>query len=145
MKYSVSIDINLPRHQVVSLFDNPDNLKYWQPELVSFEHLSGELGKEGATSNLVYKMGDKHVEMIETIVQSALPDIFSATYETKGVWNLVENHFIEMPLDPMKTQWRSDNEFKCSGFLKVMAFLMPSMFKKQSMVYMEQFKAFAEK
>lgn len=45
MKYKLDIIINKPVDEVIKLFDNPDNLKKWQPELVSFEHLSGEEGQ----------------------------------------------------------------------------------------------------
>ncbi|MDO8649005.1 MAG: SRPBCC family protein [Candidatus Peregrinibacteria bacterium] len=41
MKFTHEVTINLPVARVVELADNPDNLKYWQPELVSFEHFTG--------------------------------------------------------------------------------------------------------
>jgi uncharacterized protein YndB with AHSA1/START domain len=40
MKYTCEITIDRPRARVIELFDNPENLKQWQPELVSFEHVS---------------------------------------------------------------------------------------------------------
>ena len=67
MKYTLSTTINLPRSKVIELFDNPDNMSKWQPELQSFEHISGEPGEPGAKSRLKYKMGKREVEMIETI------------------------------------------------------------------------------
>lgn len=142
MKYEVEVDINLSRDTVIRLFDNSDNMKYWQPELVSFEHLSGKPGEVGAKSKLYYKMGKREIEMIETITCRNLPDEFSGTYEAKGVWNHVQNYFIEKGED--KTVWRSVNEFKCSGFLKVMIFFMPGMFKKETCKYLINFKEFAE-
>ena len=57
MKYSNEIIINLPVSRVVELFDSIENLYKWQPELVSFEHLSGEPGMAGAKSKLLYKFG----------------------------------------------------------------------------------------
>lgn len=143
MKYTLDIEIDLPRAKVVELFDNPDNLKKWQPDLVSFEHLSGDPGQVGAKSKLLHKMGKREVEMIETVTSRNLPDEFSGTYEAKGVWNLVENRFVEV--DENKTKWILDTEFKCSGFMRIMALLMPGMFKKQSFKFMQQFKEFAER
>ena len=142
MKYEVDVEINLPRDKVVELFDNSDNMKYWQPGLVSFEHLSGEPGQVGAKSNLHYKMGKREVKMIETITVNDLPLEFSGTYEAKGVWNHVQNYFIEKEDD--KTIWKSVNEFKCSGFLRLMIFFMPGMFKKETCKYLVNFKKFAE-
>jgi len=91
---------------------------------------------------LKYQMGKREIVMIETITVNKLPDEFSGTYEAKGVWNEVQNYFIEV--DENVTKWKSVNEFEFSGFMKVMAFLMPGMFKKESCKYLKNFKAFAE-
>jgi uncharacterized protein YndB with AHSA1/START domain len=142
MKYEHEITIDLPRERVIELFDNPDNMRHWQPGLVSFEHLSGEPGTPGAKSLLKYDMGKRKIEMVETVTKRNLPQEFSGTYETKGVWNQVENFFEEV--DQNTTRWRSVNEFRCSGFMKLMTWLMPGAFKKQSLTFMNDFKKFAE-
>ncbi|MFZ5843881.1 MAG: SRPBCC family protein [Pseudomonadota bacterium] len=142
MKCRLEIDIDLPRERVIALFDDPANLKRWQPELLSFEHLSGEPGQVGAKSRLRYQMGKREVELIETIIERRLPDVFSGSYETKGMWNGIENRFVE--LDNGHTRWIADNEFRGSGLLKLLIWLMPGAFKKQSFKYMQQFKTFAE-
>lgn len=142
MKYTNEVEINLPREKVVELFDNIDNLKHWQPGLLSFEALSGTPGHPGAKSKLKYKMGKKEIEMVETITKRDLPDEFSGTYETKGVWNSVSNKFI--PVGDNKTKIISETEFNFSGFMKVIGFLMPGAFKKESQKFLDRFKAFAE-
>lgn len=142
MKYRLEIDINQPRSKVIELFDDPDNLKHWQPGFISFSHRSGTPGEVGAQSTLRYNMGGSECEMIETITARRLPDEFSGTYETKGVWNKIENRFVE--LGPNQTRWIADNEFRCAGFVKLLGWLMPGMFKKQSRKFMQQFKVFAE-
>jgi carbon monoxide dehydrogenase subunit G len=141
MHYSVTVEIDLPRQRVIELFDNPDNMPHWQPTLLSFQHVSGELGQTGAISELKYQMGKREITMIETITERNLPDVFSATYETKGVWNQVSNHFVEQD---GKTMWTMNTVFKCTGMLRIMAWLMPGMFKKQTTADMLSFKAFAE-
>ena len=143
MQYEIEMDIDLPRARVIELFDSKENLKEWQPDLISFEHQSGEPGEVGAKSKLIYKMGKKEVEMIETITAKNLPDEFSGTYEADGVWNRCENRFIEVGEN--RTRWHFTTEFRLSGFMKLMGFFMPFLFKKQSRQFMEQFKAFAEK
>ena len=142
MKYHNEIEINQPLTRVIELFDNPDNMKYWQPGLESFEHISGTPGQPGAKSRLKYNMGNRKIEMIETITKRNLPDEFSGTYEAKGVHNIISNRFI--PLGDYKTKWLAENEFQFSGFMKLMGWLMPGMFKKQSQKFMEDFKKFAE-
>lgn len=143
MKYEVEIDINLPREKVIELMDNEENLYKWQEGLKSFEHKSGTPGQEGAVSDLVFETKKRKIEMTETITKRNFPDEFWAVYEAKGVWNEVKNTFIVT--SPNTTKWKSENEFKCKGAIAVMAFLMPSAFKKQSLKYMTDFKNFAEK
>lgn len=142
MTYTVDIVINLPRGKVVALFGNPDNMTKWQPDLVSFEHLSGDLGQVGAISKLVYKMGKRDVEMLETITTRDLPSELSRTYEAKGVFNLISNRFEE--IDKNTTKWVAANEFKFSGFMRLMGIFMRGGFPKHTLKMMNQFKNFAE-
>lgn len=142
MKYTNEVIINLPLEKVITLFDSEENLFKWQPELISFEHLSGEKGEVGATSKLKYKMGKREVEMIETITQKKLPDLMDLTYEAKGVWNEMKNSFTE--IESGQTKWVSHSHFEFKGFMKLMGLFMPGMFKKQSQLALDRFKAFAE-
>lgn len=142
MKYTTEIEINLPREKVIDLFDSTENMYKWQPDLISFEHVSGNPVQVGAKSSLKYKMGKREVEMIETITVRNLPDEFSGIYKAKNVWNQQTNKFIEV--DENTTRWTTISEFRCKGFVAVMCLLMPGAFKKQTLKYMKQFKAFAE-
>lgn len=142
MKYENEVMIRLPLEKVVNLFDSEENLFKWQPDLLSFEHVSGDKGEVGAKAKLKYKMGKREIEMIETITVKNLPHEFSGTYEAKGVWNEVKNYFEK--IDDQTTRWRSESYFKFKGFMKIIGFLMPGSFKKQSQKYLDQFKAFAE-
>ena len=94
MKYTLETEIHLPREEVIKLFDNQENCFKWQEGLQSFEHVSGEPGQPGAKSRLVYQMGKRRIEMMETITARNLPDEFRGTYDAKGVHNIVENRFI---------------------------------------------------
>lgn len=142
MKYSREVIINLPRKRVIELFDSSKNLKKWQPTLISYKHLSGIPGKVGAKMQLNYKMGKREVEMVETIVKNELPQAFVATYETKSVWNIVNNKFSEA--SDSTTKWELETEFKCKGMMKLMTAFMPGLFKKETEKNMNQFKTWAE-
>jgi carbon monoxide dehydrogenase subunit G len=142
MKYTSEIIINQPIERVVELFDDPNNLKHWQPGLVSFEAISGTPGQAGAKSKLTYNMNGRHIEMIETITVRNLPAEFSGTYEAKGVYNVVKNFF--SAVDANTTKIVAENEFRFSGFMKLLGWLMPGVFRKQSEQYLKDFKAFAE-
>jgi hypothetical protein len=142
MKYTVSIDLELPRDEVVELFDDSQNMPKWQEGLQSFEPLEGTPGQPGARSKLVYQMGKRRIEMIETITERDLPEVFSGTYDAKGVHNVVRNRFVE--LSPQRTRWESENEFVFQGTMKIVGFLFKGSFPKQSLKYLQDFKAFAE-
>jgi len=142
MKYHNELLIALPRDQVVDLFKDPENLHYWQPELISFEPGFDAHDHNGSQAKLVYKMGFQEVEMLETILDNHLPDYFSVRYEAKGVHNIQDNHF--EALNDHQTRWSADSDFRFSGLMSVFAYFMPQAFQKQSLQYMLQFKQFAE-
>ena len=142
MKFTSEIEINVPVSIIVELFDNADNLTKWMDGLQSFDHLSGVSGQPGAKTKMVFKMGSREIEMIETITVRNLPDEFTATYDADGVINIVKNRFIK--LSESKTKYITENEFQFKGFMKIIALLMPGSFKKQSYKFMEDFKKFAE-
>ena len=142
MRYTLELDIDLPRERVIQLFLDENNLKKWQPDIVSFERIKGENAREvGAQSKQIHRMGNSEIEMLETIVEADHPTKYAATYEAKNVWNLVENQFDEID---GKTHWTVTSEFKCKGFVAIIAFLMPGSFKKQTLDFMHKFKNFAE-
>ena len=144
MKYSLDILIDLPRQEVISKLDSVENIKHWQRGLVGVEHLSGTPGEVGAKMKLSYKFGSREMQMVETITKRDFPKEFHATYETKGMHTVQQNFFEET--SEGQTKWTSNSEFITSGFgMKLMAFLMPGAFKKQSNQYLEDFKNFAEK
>jgi hypothetical protein len=142
MKYTQEIIIHKPIQEVVAKFDDPRNLKKWMKGLQRFEHLSGTPGQAGAKSKLIFKMGKRDFEMIETISVRNLPKEFTGTYEAGGVVNIVKNSFVE--IGDKDTNYISENEFQFKGIMKVIAFIMPGAFKKQSFRYMVDFKNFVE-
>ncbi|MEM8509054.1 MAG: SRPBCC family protein [Bacteroidota bacterium] len=143
MKYTTEIVIDLPRDAFIQKLDNPDNMKHWMRGLLSHEMVSGEPGQEGARMTMRFKMGKREMEMVETIIKRNMPEEIHMTYDTKGVQNIQKNFFKE---EDGKTRWISESEFQFDGLgMKIMAFLMPGAFKKQSRKYAEDFKNFAEK
>ncbi|WP_203296477.1 SRPBCC family protein [Luteirhabdus pelagi] len=144
MKYSVEIIINAPRKEVVQKLEEPENLKHWQRGLISYKHLHNkDMNNAGAKMQLHYKMGKREMVLTETILVNNLPSELHATYDTKGVHNIQKNYFKEV--DESTTEWISESEFQFGSFgMKMMGFLMPGAFKKQSRQYMRDFKAFVE-
>ncbi len=142
MRYETEVIIDLPRERVIELFDSFDNLKKWQEGLLSYQPISGEPGQPGAKTKLLYQMGSRRTEMIETIIERNMPDEFSGTYDAKGVHNIVRNYFHD---EGETTRWVLDSDFQFHGYMRIMSLFMPgSMFKKQTRKTMEDFKKFAE-
>jgi len=143
MHYTHEITLDLPRKKVIEIFDNPDNLQFWQTGLQGYKHLSGTPGKVGSKTKLDFIVGKKReIELIETVVLNSLPEQFNGKYEWDGGWNTLNNTFIE--LGDNQTVWVTETEMHMKGFMKIIAFLMPSSFRKNSYKFMTNFKAFAE-
>ena len=144
MKYTCELDINLPLDRVIELFDNPDNLSKWQPGLLSYKPVLDEHGQTGPQMELIYQMGKRNIRMVETILERNLPELMSGTYEANGVWNKVDNVFVEN-MDGTTT-WTTHQEYVFNNLLmKIFAWIMPRSFKTQSLAFMENFKKFAER
>jgi len=143
MLYTTEILVKVPLDVFVKKMDNIENMKHWQRGLQSAEHLSGNPGDLGSKIKLNYKYDKREMEIIETITKSDFPNEFHAIYTTKGMNNIQKNYFSETPEG--YTKWVSVNEFTPLSFpMRVMLFLMPSAFIKQSLKYMIDFKNFAE-
>lgn len=142
MKYSVHVEIERSRQDLIRLFDDSKNLFKWMDNLKSFEHLSGEPGHPGAKSKFVFLQGKREVEIVETFTVRSLPEEFTATYEARGAFSTNRNLFEE--IGENRTRYTSEVEFEFKGFMKFIAFVMPGAFKKQSIKHLKDFKAFAE-
>ena len=144
MRYQIELNINAPRENVVDLFLDVDNLREWQPSLVKFEMVTeGKFRGVGAQSRQFHKMNNNEAEVLATITHDNYPEEFFATFVSDGVWNLIENRFTEH--NDNQTKWTLMAEYRCERFvMKALMFLFPSMFKKQTQQYMQNFKEFVE-
>ncbi|MFT5847110.1 SRPBCC family protein [Psychroserpens sp.] len=143
MKYTTEIKINVTLDIFIKKMDAVDNLKHWQRGLLSAEHISGDLGQLGAKMKLKYRFGKRQVEITETITKRNFPNEFHANYTMIAMHNIQHNYF-EKTSNGF-TKWTSHNEYIPLTFkMRIMLFFMPRAFKKQSLIYMQDFKNFAE-
>ncbi len=144
MKFNCAVDIDLHRDRVVELFDNPENMQFWQDGFISFEPKSGIPGTVGAQSLVKYDIRGRKMTLTETITMRKLPEAFYGTYEGDFGKNSMNNDFKE--LGPQQTRWTAEVEYlEMRGFMmKLMAKLMPGIFKKQTQKWMDQFKVWSE-
>lgn len=142
MKYSLQIVIELSRQEVFTKLEDPATYSCWQRGLISYKLIGDTVKEVGARTKLKYKMGKREITMMETVTKRVFPKTLHMVYEADKVFNSQKNYFEEEPNET--TLWITDSEFKFSGFMKIVGFLMPGVFKKQTQKYMEDFKAFAE-
>jgi hypothetical protein len=153
MKYTVSIEIALPRERVAQLLADPAHLPQWLRGLVLHAPLSGVHGQVGTKSRVVLQMGQQQMEAIETITRREPADLreipkgsvvyFEREIVSEGMWSAVRDRLTEA--GPEKTLWESENEYRFSSWLmRLVGLLIPGAFRKQSQQHMQDFKAFAE-
>lgn len=143
IQYQQSILINKPIDMCWELMDNPDNLKKWQPNLISFKQIEGKLGEEGSKMEMVYKNGKKEMTMIETIVINDGPELYEASYDMKGVHNRMVSRM--QAKGKNQTLWTTEQEFEFNNFfMRIMAFVFKGAFLRQTQKIQQQFKEFAE-
>jgi uncharacterized protein YndB with AHSA1/START domain len=142
MKSTAEVIIDRPRERVLELIMDPANFAKWQPGIKAFQLLSGQQGQPGARAKVVIDMHGVKLEMIETIVERKLPDVYTLRYEGKGVKNLVENRFYAE--GPNRTRWTATSTLEFSLVTAVASGFIRDMVVKQNHESMRQFKAFAE-
>ncbi|WP_431871264.1 SRPBCC family protein [Nocardiopsis eucommiae] len=154
MKYTVSIEIALPRERVARLLSDPEHLPKWLRGLVLHEPRNGVHGQVGTVSRVVLRTGRQEMECTETITRRepadphGIPAEDVVHYEreivTEGMWSAVRDRLTEA--GPGRTLWVSENEYRFSGvMMRLVGFLMPGAFRKQSLQHMRDFRAFAER
>lgn len=153
MKYTVSIEIALPRERVAQLLADPAHMAKWLRGLVSHEPVSGEHGEVGTRSRVVFRTGQQEMAATETVTRREPEELhgnpedvvvhFDREIVAEGMWNAVRDRLTEA--GPETTLWESENEYRFDGLMmRLVGFVMPGAFRKQSLQHMQDFKAFAE-
>jgi len=144
MKFTCTLKIDKPKTVVADFFADPKYLKEYQAGFLSKELISGNNGENGAVSKMLYKMGKREMELIETIIDNQLPDSFYAKYHHKHMDNTMLCKF--EALNDNETKYVSEINYTAfRGFMpKAMSFLFPGIFKKQVQKWLNNFKKFVE-
>ena len=153
MKYTVSIEIALPRERVVQLLADSAHLPKWLRGLVLHEPLRGMHGQVGTESRVVLQLGQQTMEGTETITRRepanlhAIPSDsvvhFDREIVATSMWMAVRDRLTEA--GPETTLWASENEYRFSNVpMRLVGLFMRGAFRMQSHQHMQDFKAFAE-
>ena len=144
MKFTCKVDINAPRDKVVAMWNDEKNLSKWQEGFLRYEHLKGEILAVGSQGKLFYKQGKNEFELLETILISNLPEEMKGKYDHIKMSNTMHNKFTVLPNNG--TRWQAEIEYgEMRGFMmNFFKLVMPSMFKKQTQKWLDNFKNFVE-
>lgn len=143
MQFEFCIDIDAPPELVWRLFEDPERLPSWQPDLQSYEAVSGEPGWPGTVSLLVYHQQGRRVETTETIIAREEGRHRAGRYE--NTWASNEMACTFQPMPDGGTRWRAYAEFRFKGWVQLMAPLLRSGIRKRLEDDMMRFKALAER
>ena len=145
MKYSSAIIVDKPMEQVAALFADQNNNGEWQDGFVRKELLSGTEGRVGSKSTIYLKQGKRDMELTETIVADDLPHSIEAVYEHEHMDNTLITTFTA--IGEHQTRYENHVDYTRINWVmpKLMAILFPSMFRKQSEKWMQNFKVFVER
>ena len=143
MKFKLELPIDKPRADVWQAFDDPENMKKWQPSLMSFEPISGKPGRPGAVSRLTYNEGGREFSLIEKVTHRDELNELDGVYENKFADNIVRNRFIEQGKD--QTLWVVETEFRFKTFLmRILGPIMKKNYVTRTQRDMERFKEMSE-
>ena len=143
MKFKLELPIDKPRLEVWKAFDNPENMKFWQPSLISFETIEGTQGQPGAVSRLTFRENEREFSLLEKVTARDEQNRLDGVYENEFTENAIHNTFIEQDND--RTLWIVENEFKFKTLLmKIMGPLMKKNFVARTKKDMQRFKEMVE-
>lgn len=142
MKVQTQVLIDADVATVWRAFDNPDNMRRWQPNLKSFTHKSGEPGQPGAVAELLYDEKGRDVLLTETITERREPDFLAATYESDWGTTVIVNHFEKM--GGRQTRWISYSRHNFKGIMRFLAIFMRKSICRRTDDDMQRFKLLVE-
>ena len=142
MKFKNEITIDADRDTVWREFDNPDNLRKWQPTLKSFAHKFGPPGEPGAIAELIYDEDGREVSMTETMTEKRKPDFMAGSYDSTWSKAVIVNHFEAVGDD--QTRWiiYANHQFK--GLYKIVGLFLRKAISGRTDEWMQRFKLLVE-
>ena len=142
MKLNFEQTIDASLETVWAAFYDSSNNGRWQQNFESYTHTSGDPGRPGAISELVFNENGKTMVVNETITECREPVFLSAIYESKFASTIIVNHFES--IEESQTRWTSWCNFTFKGFMKIMALFIAGTIRKRTEDDMHRFKLLVE-
>lgn len=142
MRYTLQIKIDRSIGEIGKLLHGSYKRKTWMPNLKSITAIQGQPGETNSRTKLIFQAGNRELIVIETITVNEFPDKIAGYYEMQGSVNHINNQFVD--LNGKHTLLISEQCFELRGAKRLLAWVRPDIFRKQSMQHMEQFKKYIE-
>lgn len=145
MKFTCEVNISGSKEEVSAAFRDISKFPEWQSGFISHNLISGMPEEIGSKYRIHLEQNGRSIILVETILEYDLPDQFMALYEHEHMVNTMTARFEDIG-DGM-VRCALDVEYtKFIGWMpKLMSFLMPSLFKKQTQGWLNDFKKSVEK
>ena len=142
MNFTVSNTINASLEVVAAKFLEPEGAKHWMEGLQKIDPISGTPGEVGAKTDFYFLFRGKEMKISEVILEQNMPHQIKFGYTSGMGYNEVEMKFEKLSDSSVKQI--NNSYFEMKGAKAIMGFLFKGMFKKQSMKYLDAFKAYVE-
>ena len=142
MKFRHEIVIDADQASVWMAFDDPGNMKAWQPTLESYSRKSGQDGQPGAVAELVYDENGRSVKLVETITERREPHFMAGTYESDVGNALIVNHFEDA--GDGRTRWVMYGNHTFMGVLRFLGLFFAGAIRRRNEDMMNNLKLIAE-
>lgn len=144
MKFSCSTSVHLSKDQTIALYYDQEHFDKWQDGFKEKKLLEGVVSEVGSKSEILFDQNGRKLELIETILENKLPEYFVGQYDHIHMTNTMKTTFKELRNGGTEIT----NEIHYTKFHSTIPWLMakifPSMFKRQTQKWLDQFKSFAE-
>ena len=139
MKFRIEIVIANSLLEVTKLFADQNNSGLWQTGFISRQQDNYDASK----SVFLYKMNGRIIEANLEILENNLPEHYSVNCEMLGVSQKTKHKFIAH--SDNQTKWIMETEILAdSWIIKIIMICAPSLLRKGTDTYVQDFKKFAE-
>ena len=144
MKYSCEVLIDVKKDVCIQLWFDESRLIDWQDGFQSKKWIDGKAYAVNSKADIVFEQNGRRLELLEHVLENQLPDFYLGEYIHKHMTNTQKVIFKAIESD--KTLIITEVDYsQFNGIMpRLMAFLFPGLFRKQSQKWLDQFKTMAE-
>ena len=141
--YRAEVTVNKSIKEVFEIFNNSENIKNWVPEVKSFEVVNNNPSKTGSVYKIVIDNKGQEVTMTEKVMAYVPNEKVTLFFDAEGMLKRDDYIFKEkdgVTVVTLNTSCQSDSY--------ILACIFPyfkGTLQKQDQLYLNNFKAFAEK